>query len=145
VGASGEIARIAPARWHSRDRVGAYNLATPFLDYAVRNNRVLARRAGVLLRAGERVPPAVPAGIRLLAEAARQVGRDLGAEPEPTRSRRLLLDASDLVGSAGRLSRSAEVLVAQARSVAFDLLMATGVERDDALTLMVADHRSGRS
>jgi uncharacterized membrane protein YgaE (UPF0421/DUF939 family) len=139
VGASGEIARIAPARWRSRDRISAYCHAATFLDYAARNTRVLARRAGVLLRAGEPVPAELPAGIRLLAEAAREVGRELAGEAEPTRSRRLLVEAAALVSATGRLGRSAEVVVAQARSVAFDLLMATGVEREDALALMARD------
>jgi hypothetical protein len=47
--------------------------------------------------------------------------------------------AAAQVSSGGRLGRSAEVVVAQARSVAFDLLMATGVTREDALALIVLD------
>ncbi len=54
-----EIARVAPIRWRSRDRFAGYAEAAPQLDYAVRNTRVLARRATVLLRTEHSCPPAI--------------------------------------------------------------------------------------
>ncbi len=147
VGASDEIARIAPARWRSRDRLSTYSDAAPMLDYAVRNSRVLARRATVLLRSSEPFPDALAAGIRRLAAAVTELGAELDAEGEPARSRRLLLEAAALVAAvraSGGLSLSADVVVAQVRSVAFDLLLASGLRRDDALALLDLDRLEGR-
>ncbi len=132
---SEEIARIAPVRWRSRDRFGAYADAAPQLDLAVRNGRVLARRATVLLRSGAEFPPELADAVAALAAAARAVGAQLTEPTEPDQSRRLLINAYALArGAQGPTSPVVVlVLIAQIRSVAYDLLRATGLNRVDTL------------
>lgn len=147
--ACAEIARVAPARWASRSRTGAYADAAPLLDYAARNVRVLVRRAIVVLRGGTAVPAELPLGIRALGAAVREVGAAFGRDEEPRAARTLLLEAASLATQARTegLPLSAEVVVAQARSVVLDLLVATGVTRADAgdlLALADTPSESGR-
>lgn len=133
-----EIARVAPMRWSTRERLVAFAQAAPQLDYAVRNSRVLARRAGVVLRAQHYFPLELPAAIALLAGAARSVGRELGEPTEPRECRRLLVEAFALAASTSGPDTPTNVLilVAQVRSIVYDLLRATGLNRVDALALL---------
>jgi uncharacterized membrane protein YgaE (UPF0421/DUF939 family) len=138
VATSDEIARIAPMRWHVRERFGGYVEAAPQLDYAVRNSRVLARRSTVVLRLGHVVPPALAEAVASLAGAARSLGEELGSEREPTISRHLLLDAyATARGSlAPDTPQTVVVVIAELRAVVYDLLRATGLNRVDALALL---------
>jgi uncharacterized membrane protein YgaE (UPF0421/DUF939 family) len=133
-----EIARVAPIRWRSRDRFAGYAEAAPQLDYAVRNTRVLSRRAGILLRGGHSCPPQIVEAIRLLARSMRCVGAWLGEAGEPRECRRLLVDAfANARGATEPDSPEAViVMIAQVRSVAYDLLRATGLNRVQALELL---------
>lgn len=138
VATSDEIARIAPVRWRARDRFSSYADAAPQLDLAVRNARVLARRATVLLRSGQPFPPQLADAVSALAEGARAVGPLLGGSGEARAARRLLVDAyATARGAQGPDSPVVElVLIAQIRSTAYDLLRATGLNRVDTLALI---------
>ncbi|MGQ0631993.1 MAG: FUSC family protein [Sporichthyaceae bacterium] len=140
VAASRELARVAPVRWRARDRFAVYADAAPQLDYAVRNGRVLARRASALLRVEQSCPPGLIVAIRALASAARKVGDELINATEHEESRRLLVGA--YAEARGVMERDAHitvvVLVAQVRSIAYDLLRATGLDRVQALALLDA-------
>jgi len=138
VATSEEIARVAPVRWRARDRFGSYAAAAPQLDYAVRNSRVLARRAGVLLRRRHLSPDGLAEAIAGLAEATRCLGEELGSGTDPLIARRLLVDAfataRGLMGP--QTPETAVVVIAELRAVAYDLLRATGLNRVDALALL---------
>lgn len=138
VATSEEIARFAPVRWRTRDRFGAYSDAAPQLDYAVRNGRVLARRSTVMLRAGQDFPPELADAVTALADAARSVGAFLSEPADPQVTRRLLVNAyATARGVQGpQTSVLVLVLIAQIRSVAYDLLRATGLDRVDTLALL---------
>ena len=138
VATSEEIARIAPMRWRTRDRFGVYSQAAPQLDYAVRNGRALARRATVLLRGDAAGPPELLDAIGALAAAARLVGDELGEAAGPNESRRGLVEAYALARGAHQPDSPVIVviLIAQVRSLAYDLLRATGLNRVDALALL---------
>lgn len=138
VATSEEIARIAPVRWRARDRFSAYADAAPQLDLAVRNARVLARRATVLLRSAQPVPTGLADAVSALAAGARTVGAQLGEPTEPRAARRLLVDAyATARGAQGPDTPVLElVLIAQIRSTAYDLLRATGLNRVDTLALI---------
>ncbi|HKS98071.1 MAG TPA: FUSC family protein [Rugosimonospora sp.] len=125
-----EAATLSPARWRTRAPLAQYVDASVHVDRAVRNARVLARRAGSLLRDGEPVPPALPAATRTVAGAVGAFARELGAGSEPVRSRELCLTAVAQAGDAYRagLGLSGTVVVAQIRSMALDLLRAGGVD-----------------
>jgi uncharacterized membrane protein YgaE (UPF0421/DUF939 family) len=135
-----EIATIAPIRWHCRPQLERYvTLATPS-DYALGNTRGLIRRAVAALRDGEALPDALPEAIAKLADAVDMLSRELaqGQDPAAARSgmRRVAADARlELIGD-GRLSASG--VLGQLRSTTVDLLQATGMTRDDALSALPA-------
>lgn len=133
-----EIARVAPIRWRSRDGSGRYAEAAVHLDYAVRNCRVLARRVQVMLRARHECPSEIVDAVRSLAAAMNAVEALLAGDTEPRAAREALLNAYALArGSlAAGTPDSVLTLVAQLRSIVYDLLRATGLNRLDALALL---------
>lgn len=133
-----EVARIAPVRWRSRDRSELYVVAAAHLDYAVRNARVLARRAQVLLRARHDCPADLVAAVRSLADAAQYVETLLAGKAEARAARDALLDTFATARGALRPDSPDTVVtvVAQVRSIVYDLLRATGLNRLDALALL---------
>ncbi|HUR76043.1 MAG TPA: FUSC family protein [Sporichthya sp.] len=138
VATSEEIARVAPMRWRSRDRFAVYAQAAPQLDYAARSGRVLARRGTVLLRGAEPCPPQLIEAVSALAGAVRLVGEELGGTVESQESRRALVNAYALARGVQQPDSAAIliVLIAQIRTMAYDLLRATGLNRVDALALL---------
>ncbi len=133
-----EVARVAPIRWRARDRSTLYAEAAVHLDYAVRNCRVLARRAQVLLRAQHECPPELVDAVRALGDSMSDVEDLLAGNTEPRAARDALLNTYAAArGSIGKGSpESVVVFVAQFRSIAYDLLRATGLNRLDALALL---------
>ncbi|HEX5993903.1 MAG TPA: FUSC family protein [Jiangellales bacterium] len=135
---SAEVARIAPVRWHQRGQLVGYLDAAEPIDHLARNLRVLARHVITMLRRKEPVPEVLPSALRTLADGVRMLQIDLAAAAEPTKARSSAIAAAELAtvaldqtgGFAG------QVVVAQARSMAVDLLRATGLDRDDARRLL---------
>jgi uncharacterized membrane protein YgaE (UPF0421/DUF939 family) len=134
----GEIATVAPIRWRRRPQLKRYlTLVTP-LDYALRNTRVLARRAVAALRDGEVMPHALHEALDKLADAVDLLCVELadGKEPAAARSGIQTVARSagaELIGDGGL---SVRVVLAQLRSTTVDLLQATGMKRDDALAAL---------
>ncbi|MCH8613115.1 FUSC family protein [Arsenicicoccus dermatophilus] len=128
-----EVMRVTPFHRQHRPAVAEVaNLMEP-MDRAIRNARVLIRRATVALQNGEHVPDPYVDAIDRLADAVDHMADALSAgrlsdtlEPE-------LLEI-------GRLTRtpdpdatlSAEVIRAQLRSIVVDLLQVLGLSFDDA-------------
>lgn len=107
------------------------------LDLAMRNTRVLVRRAAVAAYRGEPVPHAYAVVCGELADAADLVAAELEADRMPVAARPALLDVA---AASSRVERtralSAEMVLGQMRSVVADLLRITGlgvVESTDAL------------
>ncbi|QFZ23766.1 FUSC family protein [Saccharothrix syringae] len=143
----GEIATIAPIRWRSRHDLGRYETAAAPLDYALRNARVLARRALAALRDGEDVPEVLPDVLRRYAEAVDLLRTELARGEEPTRARAAVCEAARCTteGRLGGGGLSTKVVLAQVRSVAVDLLQATGLSRAEAAeSLPPVDRGGGR-
>ncbi|GAA1268907.1 FUSC family protein [Saccharothrix xinjiangensis] len=129
----GEIAAIAPIRWRSRHDLGRYETAAVPLDYALRNTRVLARRALAALRDGERAPEVLPGVLREYAAAVDLLRTELGRGEEPKRARTAVCEAARATTrQLGGEGFSTRVVLAQVRSVAVDLLQATGLSRAEA-------------
>jgi uncharacterized membrane protein YgaE (UPF0421/DUF939 family) len=131
LGAGREIARIAPFRRRSRGHLMQYVDAVDHIDHAVRNVRVLARRAVVAVQRDEAFGPGLPAAIRRLGEAVRTLRNELGKGAEPRAARQGLVDAVELATAAVGPGFSANVMIAQIRSAAHDLLRAAGLELAD--------------
>jgi len=138
VRAGEEIAVMAPLRRRRRARLHRLDVAAVRADYALRNVRVLARRALAALREDEVLSPALPDRLDDLAAAAELLRDELDRGAEPDGARAALLTAAagcgdPLLAGAGFSGR---VVVAQLRSVVLDLLQATGTPRSDAVAAL---------
>lgn len=129
-----ESALLSPWHWRDRSRLVEYANAAVQLELAVRNTRVLARAALRAVEVDPDLPAEVPAAVRRLADAVREVedaleGRDSSAAIEAA------VEAAALATAA--LERdpalAAAHLVGQVRSTAADLLRALGLKRADAV------------
>jgi uncharacterized membrane protein YgaE (UPF0421/DUF939 family) len=135
---SAEVARIAPVRWRKRGQLVGYLDAAEPIDHFARNLRVLARHVITLLRRKEPVPEVLPPALRTLAGAVRLLQMDLGYAAEPTEARASAVAAADLATEALDQTGgfAGQVVVAQTRSMAEDLLRATGLDRDEVQRLL---------
>lgn len=142
-----ETASLSPLHWSQRPRLVEYADAAEQLELAVRNTRVLARSAIRAIELDPSLPPELPASIRRLAEAVREVGPALDGRDRslPIGS---ALEAAALATQALEADPelSAAHLVGQVRSTATDLLRALGVERADAVErVRAAAAQTGRA
>ncbi|HUQ59848.1 FUSC family protein [Lentzea sp.] len=130
-----EIARIAPIRWRSKDELSRFQTAAGPVDYAIRNTRVLARRTMAALKADELIPDGVPEVLKDYADAVDCLKGELEKGKEPSGTRQAVRDAARQL-TARRLGGdgfSSKVVLAQIRSIAVDLLQATGLSRSEAM------------
>lgn len=135
---SSEVARVAPVRWRTRGRLVGYLDAAEPIDHIARNLRVLARHMISMLRRREPVPDPLPDALRTLAGAVRLLRLDLESGATPAEARASAVAAAEMATEALDQTGgfAGQVVVAQVRSMAFDLLRATGVDRERAHTLM---------
>lgn len=133
--AGGEIATIAPIRWRRRDELGRYQAAAVPIDLALRNTRVLARRALAALRDGEVLPEILPDVLRSYADAVDLLRTELAQGGEPEKARAAIREAASAATAhqLGGDGLSTKVVLAQVRSTAVDLLQATGLNRAEAV------------
>ena len=134
-----EVTAVAPVHRRRRRVLAEYAELAERADYAMRNARVLARRARAALHDGE---PEVPDLTDVLTELSVAVGRltaELTRGGDMARARRSVVDVvahAKVLSAEAPLGTSEQVLVAQVRSIALDLLQATGMARDAALAAM---------
>lgn len=128
-----EIARMAPMRWKQREHVETYVATVRDLDNAVRDARVLARKASALLRHGERVPPDMDLAIDALARAIGIFADDLSQRDDFEEARQELVEAARMASAAlpEAMTMNSASIAAQVRSLAADLLYASGYSRDE--------------
>ncbi len=132
-----DVARSSPwRRRHRGDILAVADLAVP-LDRAVRNARVLLRRTVVVTRRGETLPDDTLALLDGLAGAATTIARELDEQRDPRRALvALRAAAAESRQVATGASLSADVVLAQIRSLVVDLLQLCGVEVADAERLV---------
>ncbi|WP_203417117.1 FUSC family protein [Jiangella ureilytica] len=133
-----EVARIAPVRWQKRGHLAAYlDVATP-LDHMTRNTRVLCRHVISLLQRDEPVPKVLPQSMRALAGAVRLLRIDLERDDEPREARVSAVEAARMATEALEHTGgfAGQIVIAQIRSLAVDVLLATGLTRDEVLSLL---------
>ncbi|MBB4969490.1 FUSC family protein [Saccharothrix violaceirubra] len=130
----GEITSLAPLRRPARHALDRYASAAAPIDYAVRNTRVLARRALAALRDDEEIPEVLIEVLRGYADAVDLLRGELARGTEPVTARKAIRDAvrSATAHRLGGDTLSVKVVLAQVRSVAVDLLQATGLTRAEA-------------
>jgi uncharacterized membrane protein YgaE (UPF0421/DUF939 family) len=135
---SSEVALIAPARWRARGQLTGYLDAADPIDHVSRDLRVMARHVVSMLRRNEPVPSMLPQALRALAGAVRLLRIDLARGEDPVESRANAIAAAELATEALDETGgfAGQVVVAQTRSLAVDVLRATGLEREKALGLL---------
>ncbi|MGN9774533.1 FUSC family protein [Micromonospora sp. H33] len=137
--AAREAGTLSPVYWGSRDGpIDRYADAVDLVDRAMRNSGTLIRRSVTLIEDGEQVPEAMPAAVASLAGAVRVLRREFTRGAEPQRAREQSLRAVCEAGKAYRagVGFSGAVVVAQVRTAVSDLLVATGLEQEEANRLV---------
>lgn len=122
---------VASSPFRRRHRGGLrqlIDLVEP-LDFALRNTRVLARRVSLANYRGETVPPAYAGFMRELADVVDQMAAELHADRMAEVAREPLLVLARRSTELPRTrALSAEVVLAQVRSILADLLAVTGLD-----------------
>ncbi len=128
-----EIARMSPMRWKQRDHLGLYVGAIGDVDNAIRDARVLARRTSAMLRHHEPAPSDMHLAVDSLARAVGIYADDLSQRDDFVEARRQLVEAARIAVTAlpGAMTMNSAAIAAQVRSLAADLLLASGMSRDE--------------
>jgi len=125
-------------RGHRADLQEESRLVVP-LDRAVRNTRVLLRRITVVVRRGEDLPDATLGLLDQLAAITSTLAADVLRQRPPDEAREGLVEvAQRSSGIPIGTSLSADVVLAQVRSLVVDLLQLTGLRDREALDLVPA-------
>lgn len=137
-----EIATVAPLRWRRRAELERYDTASVPIDRALRNTRVLARRALAALRDDEPVPKPLPGMLEELAGAVVLLRDELASGEEPLQARDVARAVANrsTVELLGTGDFSMQVVVLQVRSIAVDLLQASGLSRTEAIEALPPLH-----
>lgn len=133
-----ETITLSPARWRRRSELVHYAEAAGPVDRAMRNSGTLIRRAVTMIEDKEPLPGPLPDAVGHLAESVRLLRHEFAAGEEPDEARERALRA---VSAAGRayaegVGFSGSVVVAQVRTTASDLLVATGIEQGESNRLV---------
>ena len=127
----------------TRERLPLYAEAAQQMDYAVRNTRVLARRAIAAVRRHGAAPPQLADAVSLLGEAVLELGTQLDDPERDVATRRLALEAAvkatSVLESDPGLSHA--VIIGQIRSTAVDLLRGSGLSSEEAASALEAAAR----
>jgi uncharacterized membrane protein YgaE (UPF0421/DUF939 family) len=140
-----ESATLAPIRWRTRGALAQYLDAADHIGHALRNSRLLVRRSIRAIADGEPVPGGLPEAVGLLGEAVGWLRRELAdaVEPEACRGRALTAVSEVARAYATGVGFSGGVVVAQVRSIATDLVRASGVVDPEAERLVRSAARRG--
>jgi len=127
------VSVLGPAR-RARERLPAYAEAAQRMDYAVRNTRVLARRAIAAIRRHGAAPSELADAVSLLADAVMALAEQLDDPQAEAQTRRLALAAAARATAVldDGLGLSHSVIVGQVRSTAVDLLRGSGLSAEQA-------------
>ncbi len=133
-----EVSTISPLYWSSRDRLARISATADPIDNAVRNFRVIARRARGMTQRGESLHPEIVDIIADIGEAFEVLRAmmiaDPGGEPDQADAARVLRSITrraraDLVADS---SLSETAVMAEVRSLLIDMLMIAGLRRSSA-------------
>lgn len=128
-----EVARISPIRWRQRAHVELYTSTVIDLDNAVRDARTMGRKISALLRHHEPVPEGLDVAIDALASAVEIFANDLSEQDDFDEARRELVEAARMASVAlpEAATMNSAAIAAQIRSLAADLMYASGYTRDE--------------
>lgn len=128
-----EVARVSPIRWSQREHINRYAASWRYIDYAVRDARVLARRIETLLRRGVDAPDGLDSAVSNLSRAVRTFASQLSEQSRFDEAVNLLVETAHAatIGLSPQAELSAVAAVAQVRALAADLLYAAGLNSGD--------------
>jgi uncharacterized membrane protein YgaE (UPF0421/DUF939 family) len=131
-----ETFTLRSPRRRTRERVPLYADAAQQIDYAVRNTRVLVRRALNTIRRNGAAPPALADAVAVLADAVTALGEQL-EHPEDDNDGAVRGLALEAAVTATRVLQddpglSVSVIIGQVRSTTVDLLRGSGMTGDEA-------------
>lgn len=134
INAGKEISTVAPLRWRHRSDLARYLDSYVHVARALRNSRVLVRRALAAINDAEPVPPELVAAVHSMADSVSWLRRELatGVEPEACREAALRAVRAGASAYLSGLGFSGGVVVAQIRSAASDLVSASGLSPEEA-------------
>ncbi|WP_127498536.1 FUSC family protein [Actinoplanes solisilvae] len=138
VTAARENVAFAPARWHNRGALALYVDGASHITYALRNTRVMSRRADTALGDDEVIPEVLAVSVGLLGDAVDLLRQEWakGVEPVVARERALLAAAECGKAYEEGVGFSGGVIVAQIRTTATDILRASGIDHAEAPRLV---------
>lgn len=123
------VVRSSPLRRRHRGRVRAMAELVEPLDFALRSTRVLVRRVAVACYRQEPIPTSYAALLDDLADITDAIAEELGEGRAATAVRDRLIALGEATSQAERWSElSAEVVLAQVRSLIADLLAVSGMD-----------------
>jgi uncharacterized membrane protein YgaE (UPF0421/DUF939 family) len=130
-----ETVSVRPPMWRERARLPLYAEAVAQLDFAVRNTRVLSRRAVAVVRRAGPAPAGLADAVGLLADSVEELLRHLDDPSGETSSRRYALEAATRATAVldAHSGLQTTTLVGQIRSTAIDLLRGSGLSEDEAM------------
>ena len=133
VASARETLRLTPPRRRNLPRLEAYADAAQQVDYAVRNVRVLARAVQTAAARGVPADADLAEALRLLASAMRALAGDLQHPDTHSQARELARQAARDATAVldRRQDLSANLVVAQIRSTAADILRGSGMETQE--------------
>lgn len=124
------VVASSPFRWRHRGGLRRLTDLVEPLDFALRNTRVLARRVAVANYRGEPIPAEYAVFLRELAAVTDAMAEELKADRMAAGAREQLLDLARRSSDLPRTPvLSAEVVLAQTRSLLADLLAVSGLDR----------------
>lgn len=153
-----ESTRISPFLWSSRRYIQSLGRVIPPVDSAIRNTRVLARRALVISQDGDQVTAKQVELIDTLAKVALDISEIYDVNSRRAQAQVIPQLVNELRGVAqesglavvegtpddpvGEPVLSAYAILAQTRSLTVDLLMVCGMSRESALAALAPTSRT---
>ena len=146
-GGGDEVMSLSPIYWTARRYSKSMNRILVPVDNVMRNSRVLARRAEIMVEDGVEPPPELSRLIRDISDALGHLGtvyasggtratrQELVEIPEITRRLQLLAGRSGLAVAEGA-GLSGTVVLAQCRSIIVDALQVCGMSRESAMAVL---------
>lgn len=133
-----ELALLAPARWGARETLDTLVDAIPYVDAAVRDTRVLARQALAAIQGGDAIPPGLDVATDEAAIALRALQQSVDSGGDLAAARAAALRAATAGTEAVEHTSGllAQTVAGQIRSVAADVLYATGLTQQDVGDLL---------
>lgn len=147
VGGGDEVVNISPIYWSARRYTRSMNRILTPVDNVMRNSRVLARRAEIMVGDGVKPDAELPRLIRDISDALGHLGtvyasggtrgtrQELVEIPEITRRLQVLAGRADLSTAEGA-GLSGTVVLAQCRSIIVDTLQICGMSRESAMSVL---------